>query len=187
MKIEKCSKKAVRPFGGVVRRHARGFIIGFLCALAAFVAINAMLGPTSKSEFCGTACHEMNTAYRTWELSPHGANEFGFRVECVDCHLPPKDKFFTHLAAKSYEGAKDGYKHFFGGEYDVEKIRERVLEHIPSQRCLHCHDSLLTKPSGSAARQAHLAAISQPDVPENRCAHCHECVGHERHNKLFSP
>lgn len=187
MKTEKLCEKAVHSLWGIVRRHARGFLTGFLCAVAGFVAVNAMLGPTSKSEFCGAACHEMNTAYRTWELSTHGANKSGFRVECIDCHLPPKDEFFSHLVAKSYEGAKDGYRHFFGGEYDGEKVRKRVLEHIPGERCLHCHDSLLTKPSGSAAREAHLAALGRPDLPENRCARCHEYVGHERHSKLFSP
>nr|MBC8218250.1 NapC/NirT family cytochrome c [Planctomycetota bacterium] len=89
MKTEKLCRKAVRYLWGVVRRHARGFLVGFLCAVAAFVAISAVLGPTSKSEFCGAACHEMNTSYRTWELATHGANKFGFRVECIDCHLPP--------------------------------------------------------------------------------------------------
>lgn len=187
MKSKKLCKKTVRCLWGIVRRHGRGFIVGLLCAVAAFMVINAILGPTSKSEFCGATCHEMNTAYKTWELSPHGANKSGVRVECVDCHLPPKDKFFTHLAAKSYEGAKDGIKHVFGGEYDLDKIRKKVFEHIPSQRCLHCHDSLLTKPSGSAARKAHLASLSRPETPENRCVHCHEYVGHERHSKLFSP
>ena len=181
-----CSR-TIRFVSATIRKRGLTFLVGFAFALFCFVAINAALEYTSTSRFCGAACHEMNTAYRTWELSTHGANKSGFRVECIDCHLPPKEEFFSHLAAKSYEGAKDGYRHFFGGEYDVERIRKRVLEHIPSERCLHCHDSLLTKPSGSAAREAHLAALGRPDLPENRCAHCHECVGHERHNKLFSP
>ncbi|MBN2136478.1 MAG: NapC/NirT family cytochrome c [Sedimentisphaerales bacterium] len=160
---------------------------GFACALLAFLLIGAMLGPTSKNEFCGALCHEMGVSYRTWELSTHGANKYGFRVDCIDCHLPPKEYFFSHLAAKSYEGAKDGYYHFFGGEYDVEKVRERVREHISNSRCEHCHDSLLVKPGSSSARKAHLAALSAPDEPENRCVECHEDAGHQRHEKLFSP
>ena len=187
MKNQKLCKKAFHCLWGVVRRHGRGFALGLICAVAAFIIINAVLVPTSKNEFCGAVCHEMNTSYKTWELSSHGANKFGFRVECIDCHLPPKEKFFTHLAAKSYEGAKDGIKHVFGGEYDVEKVRTKVLDHFPSKRCLHCHDSLLTKPSGAAARKAHLASLERPETPENRCVHCHEYVGHERHSKLFSP
>ncbi|MHC4742927.1 MAG: cytochrome c3 family protein [Planctomycetota bacterium] len=172
---------------GIIRRHRRGFQAGILSALGAFVAINAVLGPTSNNAFCGAKCHEMNTAYNTWELSTHGANKYGLTVNCIDCHLPPKEKFFTHLAAKSYEGAKDGIKHVFGGEYDLEKTRKKVLEHIPSKRCIHCHDNLLKKPSGSAARKAHVASLADPDTAENRCVRCHENAGHEREKKLFSP
>lgn len=170
---------------GIIRKHRRGFLVGIVCAVGAFVAINAVLAPTSKNEFCGSACHEMNTAYQTWELSPHGANKYGVSVDCIDCHLPPKEKFFAHLAAKSYEGAKDGIMHVFG-EYEVEKVRTKVLGRFPSKRCLHCHDSLLKKPSGSAARKAHTAALDDPDAPEKRCVDCHENVGHERESKLFS-
>jgi len=143
--------------------------------------------PASKSDFCGSKCHEMKAAYRTWELSTHGANEYGFRVECIDCHLPAKDKYFAHVAAKMYEGAKDIYKHYFGGEYDTERIRQKVLDHIPSQRCLNCHDDLLARPGNSAARIAHVASLNQPQAAENRCVRCHENAGHERQSKLFSP
>lgn len=169
------------------KKHGRPFIAGVLCAIVGFVVINVVVEHTSTPKFCGATCHEMNTAYRTWELSPHGANEYGFRVECVDCHLPPKDKFFVHLAAKSYAGLKDTGMHLLGGEYDVESMRKKVVENIPSERCLHCHDALLTKPSSSAARTAHAAVLSGPKEPQNRCVACHEDVGHERHSKLFSP
>jgi len=169
----------------IVRRHGVTFIVGFLCALGLFVVINIVIEHTSDPEFCGALCHEMNTSYTTWELSVHGANKFGVRTECIDCHLPPKDGFFTHLAVKSYAGAKDGYKHFFGGEYDRQKMRKKVIEHMSSQICLHCHDSLLAKPASSASRTAHLAALTKPDEPQNRCVECHEDVGHERQNTLF--
>jgi cytochrome c-type protein NapC/trimethylamine-N-oxide reductase cytochrome c-type subunit TorC len=161
--------------------------VGFAFALFCFVAINAALEYTSTSPFCGVACHEMGPAYRTWELSTHGANKYGFRVECIECHLPPKDKFFTHLAAKSYTGAKDIYKHYLGPDYDLEKTRKMVLDQISSHRCLHCHDSLLLKPGSSASMKAHLEAVNEPLAPENRCVVCHEDAGHQRLEKLFSP
>ncbi len=163
------------------------FLAGLVFAILCFVGLNAAMVPVSKSEYCGSACHEMNTAYLSWELSPHGANAHGVRVECVDCHLPPKENYFTHIVAKAYEGAKDTYVHYFGGPYDTQKIRERVLSRLPNQRCLYCHDHLLGKPGSSAARAAHTAALSESDVPENRCVQCHEDAGHQRHSKLFSP
>lgn len=179
--------KTIRSIFGAVRKRGLTFLTGFVAAVLGFLAINAAMKYTSRSEFCAAKCHEMKTAYRTWELSAHGANKYGLRVECIDCHLPPKDKFFAHLAAKSYAGAKDICKHYLGGEYDLEKTRKNVLDHISSQRCLHCHDSLLGKPGSSAARKAHLASLARPEAPENRCVACHEDAGHQRQKKLFSP
>ena len=169
-----------------VRKRAPAFLGGFAFAILCFVSLNAAMVPVSRSEYCGGKCHEMNTAYRTWELSPHGANAAGIRTECVDCHLPPKEEYFTHTAAKAYAGAKDIYKHYFGGEYDLEKSRKKVLDHMSNETCLHCHDSLLAKPGTSAARIAHVASLAEPDAPENRCLQCHEDAGHQRQNRLFS-
>lgn len=167
------------------RKYGIGFFFGIVFALLCFVGLNTAMKPVSKSEYCGSNCHEMNTAYRTWELSAHGTNEYGFRVECVDCHLPPKDDYFSHMIAKMYAGGKDVYKHHFGGEYDIEKTRGKVLEHISSKRCLHCHDDLLANPGSSGARKAHTALLNAPDNVEYRCVTCHENAGHERQNKLF--
>ncbi|UCC99054.1 MAG: NapC/NirT family cytochrome c [Phycisphaerales bacterium] len=162
------------------------FLAGVIFAVLCFIALGAAMAPVSTSEYCGSKCHEMTKAYLSWELSPHGANAHGIRVECIDCHLPPKEKYFTHVAAKAYAGAKDTYKHYFGGPYDAEQTRKRVLNHLPSQRCLHCHDHLLDKPGSSAARIAHTTALAQPDAAENRCVQCHEDAGHQRRGKLFS-
>lgn len=162
-------------------------MVGFVFAILCFVALNAAMEPVSKSEYCGGQCHEMNTAYQSWELSVHGSNKYGFRVECIDCHLPAKDSYFSHITAKAYEGGKDLYKHYFGEEYNLEKQRRDVLDHIPNKRCQHCHDDLLGKASGSSARTAHQAVIADPDKPENRCVECHENAGHERQSKIFLP
>ena len=170
-----------------VKKRIWTFLAGFIFALLCFVALNAAMVPVSKSEYCGSKCHEMNTAYLTWELSPHGSNSRGIRVECIDCHLPAKDKYFAHITAKAYEGAKDMYKHYFGGEYNGQKIRLRILEHLPNDRCLGCHDNLLAKPGSSAARTAHTAALAGPDAKENRCLECHADIGHQRQNKIFPP
>lgn len=171
----------------VIHKHGGSFFLGLLCAVVGFVVINIAVGRTSSPEFCGATCHEMNTAYQTWELSHHGANKLGFSVTCVECHLPPKENFFAHVAAKSYEGAKDGIKHAFGVEYDIEAVRKKVVENIPNARCLHCHDALLAKPANRAARTAHIVVLSSPKDKKSRCVVCHEDVGHERHSKLFSP
>lgn len=172
---------------GVVKRLGPGVAVGFVFAILCFIGINAAMESVSSSEYCGSKCHEMNTAYQSWEVSVHGSNANGVTIGCVDCHLPPKEKYFTHLAVKAYAGGKDLYKHYFGGEYDSEKFRKLILETATNDMCTVCHDELLTRPSNSAARIAHVASLSQPDELENRCVSCHEDTGHKRDSKLFSP
>ena len=162
------------------------FLIGIFTAIVCFIGLNAAMVPVSKSQYCGSKCHEMNSAYTSWELSVHGTNQYGVSVECIDCHLPSKEKYFSHVATKVYLGAKDIYKHNFGDEYDVEKMSKKVSIHMPSRRCLNCHNNLLAKGDNSAARQAHSKILTAPDKPENRCMTCHENAGHERQKKLFS-
>ena len=171
---------------GQLKKRICAFVAGFAVALLCFVVLNVAMEPVSKSDYCGGKCHEMNTAYQSWELSTHGANKYGFRVECVDCHLPPKEKYFRHLIAKGYEGGKDVYKHYLGGEYEIEELRKRVLEKIPNERCLHCHDDLLAKPDSPGARTAHAEVLNPPRGAEFKCVDCHENAGHERQTKLFS-
>jgi len=108
----------------VGKKYGLAFLVGFVFAILCFVGINTATEPASKSEFCGSTCHEMKAAYRNWELSIHGANKYGFRVECVDCHLPPKDEYFRHVATKAYEGSKDVFKHM---------VSSRLCPDVPSK------------------------------------------------------
>ena len=85
-----------------VKKRISTFLVGFVSALLCFVALNAAMVPVSKSEYCGGKCHEMNTAYLTWELSTHGTNSKGIRVECIDCHLPEKEQYFAFIFRKSF-------------------------------------------------------------------------------------
>ncbi len=170
---------------GFLKKYWLAFAAGLAFAIVSFLVINVAMKPLSSSKFCGTTCHEMEEAYRSWELSAHYANDSGNRIECIDCHLPPKDKYFTHLIAKGYEGAKDGYMHFFGAEYDGEKTRARVLEKLPNSRCIRCHSNLLVKPSSPAAMMAHKAMLNPAEGEQLRCLECHESL-HEREKKIFS-
>ena len=171
----------------VFRKWGPAFLCGLGFALVCFLSINAVMKPVSSNEYCGTACHEMDTAYRSWELSTHGANFKGIQVDCVQCHLPPKEDYFTHLFAKAWAGGKDMYMHHFGPEYDLEAIRHEVLDEMSNHTCAHCHEDLQIKPSDSKARLAHQAAQLEPDKPENKCIACHEQVGHRRDTALFGP
>ncbi len=177
----KDGRKLIRWIFEIFKKRALTFFAGLAFALLCFLLLNAAMVPVSKSEYCGTKCHEMDTAYQSWKLSVHGANEQGIRIGCIDCHLPSKDKYFTHLFAKAYAGGKDMYKHHFGGEYDVEKIREEVLAHISNEKCLSCHVDLLAKPSSDEAKEAHMETLNPSDASEEiKCIECHEDAGHQR-------
>jgi cytochrome c-type protein NapC/trimethylamine-N-oxide reductase cytochrome c-type subunit TorC len=181
--------KAAKPMGWIVRtfkRYGFAFLAGLVFAIACFLAVNAIARPFSTSQYCGSKCHEMGDSYRSWELSVHYANRSGVVAECVDCHLPPKEKFFAHLIAKAYAGGKDIYKHHFGNEYDAEKLRKKVLDNIPNGRCLKCYSNLLAKAASSAARIAHQATLNPIEDIKTRCVECHQQL-HERERRVFSP
>lgn len=178
--------KALSRILKVARKYWVAFLAGFAFAIVCFLALNAIAKPFSTSQYCGSKCHEMNASYRSWEISVHYANHTGVVAECTDCHLPPKEKFFTHLIAKAYAGVKDIYKHHFGNEYDVEKLHKKVLDNMPNGRCLKCHSNLLAKPDSSAARIAHRATLNPTEDLKPRCVECHQTL-HERQKKIFSP
>ena len=166
---------------GILKRHGLAFAAGLAFAIGLFIAVNAAGKPLSRPKYCGTACHEMEDAYKSWQASVHGANEKGLRAECIDCHLPPKDRYFSHITAKALAGGKDLIKHFFGGEYDAEEIREKVREHFSNARCQYCHVDLLAKPPNDMVKDAHARVLETSGQPEEiKCTECHEHVAHDR-------
>ncbi|HUT31242.1 MAG TPA: NapC/NirT family cytochrome c [Sedimentisphaerales bacterium] len=178
--------RMVRKSFGLLRKYLAAFVAGLAFAIGCFLAVNAVARRFSTAEYCGGNCHQMRYAYRSWELSPHYANDSGVVAQCVDCHLPPKEEYFRHMTAKAYAGIKDIYKYHFGGEYDSEKMRSKVLEEMPNQRCLNCHSNLLAKPRSSATRLAHQTVLNPKEDLKPRCVECHEQL-HEREKKVFSP
>lgn len=181
MENEKTKKCFCGWLCNLVKKRGLTFIIGIGFALVCFIALNAMLAPTSTSEFCGTLCHEMDVAYESWKQSTHHLSSRGIQVKCMDCHAPPKEKYFAHLYYKATAGARDGYLHFFGDEFDVEKSSTKVLEHMKNETCQHCHNHLLDAPGNEMARDLHREVL-QPEGDEEptKCIECHEEVGHVR-------
>jgi len=90
------------------------------------------------------------------------------------------------MTAKGYAGGKDIIEHYFGAEYDGEKMRKHVLAQMPDERCTKCHKDLFARGGSSAARKAHLEAVNSTEEPKPRCISCHDKM-HERDKKLFSP
>jgi len=188
MEEKKEEVKGEKKIGGLyclcclIRKCIVFFVPGFVAALILFVIINAALIPTSKAEFCGELCHEMDEVYTSWQASTHAKNSSGIEVECIECHLPPKDKFFTHLAAKAYTGTKDAYHHIVGTEYNAKEIRKKVEEYMTNDVCLRCHKNLKDSDQNEIAYDLHKEMVFE--VPEGeevaKCIECHKDAGHVR-------
>lgn len=167
----------------VAKKRGLTFIVGIGFALVCFIALNAMLVPTSTPKFCGTLCHEMDEVYQSWQKSPHYMTSGGVQITCIECHAAPKEKYFTHLYDKAKAGTKDVFLHFFG-EYDAEKSRKSVLEHMTNDKCMHCHKYISEAPGDY--QELHREALNpeEGEKPENCMSmDCHgglENVGHVR-------
>ena len=118
-----------------IRKHWLCFSLGFFFAVVCFVVTTAVAERFSTPAYCGSRCHEMKPAYRTWELSAHHTNSSAVAAGCIDCHLPPRENFFSHMFAKTVAGARDIYRHYLGGEYDAAAMRRKVLARLPDSRC----------------------------------------------------
>lgn len=155
------------------------FVPGMVLAVIIFTAINAFLGPTSTVEFCGTLCHEMDSSYESYKKSAHFTNNSGIRVKCTECHLPPRDKYFTHLYERGKTGIKDAYKHAIGAEYNAEKLKKKVASHFENKTCLHCHNNLLENPQNELVASIHKEVLSPPAGKKaEKCIECHVDAGH---------
>jgi len=161
------------------------FVPGIVVAIIIFLIIEALLVPTSSEKFCGELCHEMDVAYESWQNSSHSSNSAGIKVTCISCHLPPKDKFFTHLAAKAYTGTKDCYFHMIGKEYDVEAMSQKVRDHMKNETCLNCHSNLLASGGDEMIAEIHNEVINPAEGEEKqKCIECHEDAGHSHELSL---
>ena len=158
----------------ILKRYRWAFIAGILFATVCFVVLDAATPTLSSPQFCGTLCHEMGEVHENWKLSTHHNNPKGVSVGCVDCHLPPKERFFSHHAAKAWTSGKDTFLHFFGGDYEPEQVRRAVVDAMKNESCVYCHNNLLAQPSSSAVGIIHAVSLDEPENINYRCAKCHD-------------
>src|SRR5674536_389796 len=64
-----------------------GLVIGALIILGGGKALHL----TSTNDYC-VSCHIHPMADASWKKSVHYETQSGYRVACVECHLPPKGK-----------------------------------------------------------------------------------------------
>src|SRR5664280_3281355 len=73
-----------------------GLIVGAFLILGGGEALHM----TSTKEYC-VSCHIHPIADAAWKKSVHYDTRSGYRVACVDCHLPPKGKGYLWAKGKT--------------------------------------------------------------------------------------
>jgi nitrate/TMAO reductase-like tetraheme cytochrome c subunit len=159
-------------------------VVGVMVGAGLVIGTQLMVNITGTNEFCGTACHEMQTALKELEESSHGRNRIGITASCHDCHIP--HEFPAQLIHKARAGAKDVYHHLLGTIGTPEKYQQNrarmaraELERLRSRdsaECRHCHDAEKMDP----ALQTGVAARRHREAAENKqtCVECHTGVAH---------
>ena len=182
---EKGSSVAKKPFWKRAIRPAILIALGILIAFPLFSMSYYTMVRTSTPDFCAS-CHEIKPAVVAWRSSTHTNNASGVVVDCMDCHLPAPQNTFEFFFAKTYHGLKDVAIHFFVGEYDQEKARNKARAAFRNSECQKCHRNLLNMPYKRGAMLAHRSVLYARPGYEKKCVDCHyDLVHSERGLVMF--
>lgn len=152
-------------------------VAGILIAFPIFSITYYTMVRTSTPQFCAS-CHEIQFAYNSWKTSTHANNAQGFVADCMDCHLPAPHDTFDFFYAKTAHGIKDVFVHFFGGEYDREKVRNNAYASFKNHQCQKCHRNILHIPNKRGAMLAHRTVLNPMPGYEKKCVDCHRNLVH---------
>jgi len=111
-------------------------------------------------------CHNMNTAYTTWEHGVHGRN-----TTCVDCHLP-KD-FVKKYVAKVTDGLHHVYMfttNSYGQSIEISKGGAKTVQ----DNCIACHEIKSENVAMNSMFNAHQGKPEKGDY----CWRCHSETAH---------
>ncbi|OQX62079.1 MAG: cytochrome C [Desulfococcus sp. 4484_241] len=163
-----------------LKKHFKGLlliVLGGLLGFPVFSMTYYTMVRTSTPGFCAS-CHEIQPAVQEWRKSTHVNNGQGFVADCMDCHLPAPHETVNFFYTKTLHGIKDIAVHFFEGEYDRARNREKAYATFKNDRCLKCHRNLLYIPDKRGAMLAHRDVVNALPGREKRCVDCHRNLVH---------
>jgi len=160
-----------------------GMIIGF----GIFISAYQTSAYFSTNESC-LMCHVHPHVEGTWKQSVHHNSKSGVVVNCVDCHLPPKNQTWNHYTAKIKLGVKDAWGFFVKDsadfDWDLKSELEHAVKYIPNESCKECHKNLFPARLTDDGITAHLYYEAKEKELDLQCISCHLDVGH--HNPNYS-
>lgn len=160
-------------------------VIAPLVVIVSWGATEFMVEQTGSKEFC-TSCHSMVPMGAAFEADVHGgANNVGFKAQCIDCHVP-HDNPFAYLWGKATSGSHDVWAEM---TYDLEAIdwkakRKHPERFVYDSGCLRCHGNLERATMADVkAFVAHKPYFLGKTI--QTCANCHT-VGHRNLSKYIA-
>jgi formylglycine-generating enzyme required for sulfatase activity len=152
-----------------------GLVIGILLILGAGKAIEK----TSTNDYC-LSCHIHPAADMSWKRSIHYETQSGYRVACVECHLPPKGH--GYLWAKGTTGLRDLWSYWTKDstyfDWNDRGRLEVARGYVYESTCIKCHENLFPAMLTKAGEDAHLYYKQTEKTPDLHCINCHLNAGH---------
>jgi formylglycine-generating enzyme required for sulfatase activity len=152
-----------------------GLIVGILLVLGGGIAIEK----TSTNNYC-VSCHIHPGADASWKRSVHYETQSGYRVACVECHLPPKGH--GYIWEKGKTGLRDLWSYWTKDSASFDWNDRRRLEtaraYSYESSCIKCHENLFPLKLTKAGEDAHLYYKQTKKTPELHCINCHLNAGH---------
>lgn len=178
MKKSEGSPKSKKKF---YRRNGFFLLLGIVIGIVFIAALYQTSVYFSTNESCAV-CHVHPHVQDSWELSVHVNNKSGVMVNCVDCHLPPQDKTWSHYKAKVWLGLRDvwGYLTKDSADFDWERKSEleQAVKYIPNESCVKCHHNLFPQGITDEGITAHLYYEENAQKLNLQCISCHLDAGH---------
>ncbi|MFN8239364.1 MAG: SUMF1/EgtB/PvdO family nonheme iron enzyme [Bacteroidales bacterium] len=156
------------------------FIPGLLAGMLILFGAGKVVDSTSTNEYC-VSCHIHPAADAAWKRSVHYETQSGYRVWCVECHLPPKGH--GYLPQKARTGLRDLWSYWTKDSASFDWNERGRLEiargHVYEESCVRCHENLFPLKLTKAGEDAHLYyKQNRKNMPDLHCINCHLNAGH---------
>jgi len=162
-----------------MKRFLKWFVPGLIVGAVLILGSNKVIEVTSTNKYC-ISCHIHPSADASWKRSVHYETQSGYKVACVECHLPPKGH--GYLWAKGTTGLRDLWSYWTKDSASFDWQNRGRLEYARTfsyeSSCIKCHENLFPVKLTKAGENAHLYYQQTKKTPDLHCINCHLNAGH---------
>jgi len=156
------------------------FMPGVIAGVVLIIGAGRAITFTSSNDYC-ISCHIHPAADAAWKRSVHYETRSGYRIACVECHLPPRGD--GYLMAKGRTGLRDLWSYWINDSASFDWNERGRLEaariHVYESSCIRCHENLFPLKLSKAGGDAHLYyRQNRIKMPDLHCINCHLNAGH---------